>query len=369
MRILFVNGSYFPAFLGGASTFVYWIASTLHSKKVETTVITTSTGQYNDENIRFNKIFEYEYGNVIYVKTLIHKFPLNLILRLFNLIKKNEIIHINGLFYLSSPFSVLVSILLKKKIIWSVHGELDPPALMHNRIRKKITLYIYNIFFAKRAVFHTTCNEEKQFTLNNLPRAKNVIVEPIYMNLSKKISTKKNSEIIFLGRIDKKKGIENLLYAFKSSSLLEKYKLLILGDYNSVYGQSIIDLVNDLKLNSKVIFKGHVVGSEKDKFLATSKMLFMPSHTENFGIVVIESLNQGTPVFASNTTPWKILKKYNAGYWESNSIDSIRLAMNKLNKLTEDDYNMLSKNAYNLCRKKFDIQKKWKNWIHIYNNL
>ena len=41
--------------------------------------------------------------------------------------------------------------------------------------------------------------------------------------------------------------------------------------------------------------------------------------------------------------------------------------MNKLNRLTEDDYNMLS-NAYNLCRKKFDIQKMEK-LIHIYDNL
>ena len=49
----------------------------------------------------------------------------------------------------------------------------------------------------------------------------------------------------------------------------------------------------------------------------------MPSHNENFGNVVVESLSQGTPVIASTGTPWKILEKYHAGYWIKNNPENI----------------------------------------------
>ena len=62
-------------------------------------------------------------------------------------------------------------------------------------------------------------------------------------------------------------------------------------------------------LTSKVSFIGNVLGEKKELFLRKAKCLVMPSHTENFGIVAVEAMAQGTPVIASKNTPWEIIEK------------------------------------------------------------
>ena len=53
----------------------------------------------------------------------------------------------------------------------------------------------------------------------------------------------------------------------------------------------------------------------------------MPSHTENFGIVALESLVNGTPVVASKETPWSILHEFKAGYWINNTPSELSSAV------------------------------------------
>ena len=54
-------------------------------------------------------------------------------------------------------------------------------------------------------------------------------------------------------------------------------------------------------------------------------VLVLPSHTENFGIVAAEALNQKTPVIASKHTPWGVLETKHAGF----HIDNTPQAMTK----------------------------------------
>ena len=69
------------------------------------------------------------------------------------------------------------------------------------------------------------------------------------------------------------------------------------------------ELIKKYGLKSKVSFIGNVSGEEKELFLRKAKCLVMPSHTENFGIVAVEAMAQGTPVIASKNTPWEIIEK------------------------------------------------------------
>ena len=61
-------------------------------------------------------------------------------------------------------------------------------------------------------------------------------------------------------------------------------------------------------------FIGNVLERRKSSLLR-GKCLVMPSHTENFGIVAVEAMAQGTPVIASKNTPWEIIEKRKAGFW------------------------------------------------------
>jgi glycosyltransferase involved in cell wall biosynthesis len=67
-------------------------------------------------------------------------------------------------------------------------------------------------------------------------------------------------------------------------------------------------------------------------------LFFFPTHGENYGHVIMESLLAGTPVLISNTTPWLNLDKAGIG-WDlpldnmAEFVDKIHLSAQLSNKL------------------------------------
>ena len=196
MKILIINGTYFPAQYGGASNMLYWLTKGLISKDIKVQILTTSVG-IDNKNIEGNWV-NMKYGNIYYSKTKNLQFPLKLILKIPKLVIKNEIIHVNGLFYPVLD-SCYMSIFFNKKIIWSVHGVLSKKhwkriGLLRNFFLKIIKIINYKI------TFHCTNENEVNDTRLFFGKAK-IVKIPIYMELPKKLTLSKKNQICYLGRI------------------------------------------------------------------------------------------------------------------------------------------------------------------------
>ena len=134
--------------------------------------------------------------------------------------------------------------------------------------------------------------------------------------------------------------------------------------------------MNDLQIQIKenalenvVCFRGHLEGSLKNEIIASSKALILPSKSENFGNVILEALAQGTPVIASKNTPWKLLVEYESGMWVDSNTKELTKAMLELLALDNTDYQQMRKNAFELCKSKFDIKTNIKVWENYYIKL
>jgi glycosyltransferase involved in cell wall biosynthesis len=103
-------------------------------------------------------------------------------------------------------------------------------------------------------------------------------------------------KIIFLGRIDPAKNIELLLKALMTDSNLP-FQLKIVGSGEEEYVSKLKKISSGFK---NIEWIGHVDGNEKFKLLVEADLLVLPSHTENFGNVILEALSQGTPVLTSD---------------------------------------------------------------------
>ncbi|EHQ34395.1 glycosyltransferase [Methanoplanus limicola] len=102
--------------------------------------------------------------------------------------------------------------------------------------------------------------------------------------------------ILSLGRIHKIKGLEFLILAFyEISKSIENVKLIIAGpdegELNNLKG-----LVDELELNTKVLFIGPQYGTDKIEAYCDSDLFVVSSKYESFGNTIIESLIYGTPV-------------------------------------------------------------------------
>lgn len=110
-----------------------------------------------------------------------------------------------------------------------------------------------------------------------------------------KITTENNKviKILFLGRIEKDKGLLFLLDAFKL--LPEIFELYIVGDGG--YMDVISQRIKELKLVKSVHLEGYKKNTEE--YLKNSDILIVPSEKEPFGRVVLEGMLNKIPVIAS----------------------------------------------------------------------
>ena len=350
--------------------FLSWLSSELKLNSCDIFIAVTNK-DLRKSNIQFNEWLNSDYGYIFYSTYIFNFLPFRLLNQIRKKIKNVDILHANGILYPVSLLSVLMAIILRTKVVWSVHGELDPEALKYNSVVKLLYINVIRILLAKRVMWLSTCNAETTYIKKYFGENVRIAQIPISMKLPKNLNLVKTNQFLYLGRIHPKKAIENLILALSMSRtfLYSTYILNIVGNSDNEYGEQLKELVKRHSLDLRVNFLGLIQGESKLELICSSKYLIMPSHTENFGIVVIEALAQSTPVIASKGTPWNILQSRQAGYWVDNDPESLSLVIDEVINHSDENYNTLKTNAFNLADSKFNIERNVIEWISLYNSV
>lgn len=370
LKLLFPIGTFFPAQRGPANT-LYWHTKALYRKGIIPLIVTTNN-HITDKHLKLNEIIQNEVGNVIYTEEKNYKLPKKLISIMIKEIKKSDIIHLSSLLYPPSLIAAFFARFYNKKIVWSVRGELESGAIQNKSKLKKVYIFLINLLINNDTIFHATSEKELQNIKNFFPKSK-IVLLPNYIELPNKldnINTKK--QILFLGRINKIKALENLIEALSKSDnfLKSEFTLKIVGpvDDNN-YLKELEEQTLRLKLKEKIVFLEKVEGTDKQKLLAESYFLVLPSHSENFGNVILESLSQSTPVIASNGTPWKNLDKEGIGFYVNNSPESLSRTIDNIIILNEIDYKKMREKSYQYVKENFSVHDNIQNWVKTYKKI
>lgn len=107
---------------------------------------------------------------------------------------------------------------------------------------------------------------------------------------------RERSTILYLGRISWKKAIDRLIEAMR---WLPSVKLIVAGNDDEGLTPRLEELAGRFGVAERVRFTGPVHGEEKSRLLASCAALVLPSHSENFGNVVLEAMAHGTPVIVT----------------------------------------------------------------------
>jgi len=199
----------------------------------------------------------------------------------------------------------------------------------------------------------------------------NIIDNSMFSNLEKKMSSTDNRYILFMGRISPIKNIEMLIKAYGEIVENKNVDLIIAGDINEdfKYFTVLKNLMRKLNIENKVIFtEKRVEGDEKLALYKNAELFVLPSHSENFGMVVVESLAQGTPVISTRNTPWKQLEEYNCGYWIEKNENALKIAIEKYLDLDEIEKEKMSENAVALA-KNFSSDTLGKEYEKMYSQI
>ncbi|MHB2020123.1 MAG: glycosyltransferase [Candidatus Xenobia bacterium] len=109
--------------------------------------------------------------------------------------------------------------------------------------------------------------------------------------------------VLFMSRLDAKKGLDLLLEAFAQARReVPELALVIAGDGPRALRDDLMRQVRHLRLEDDVLWTGFVRGDQKQQLLRDSAMYVLPSHSENFGVAVAEAMGAGLPVIVSDQT-------------------------------------------------------------------
>lgn len=142
--------------------------------------------------------------------------------------------------------------------------------------------------------------------------------------------------VLFLGRIHPSKGVDTLLHAWSQiSGAHPEWRLRIVGPDNGGHLAVMRRLAESLRL-PRVAFDGPLTGSAKFQAYADASVYALPTHFENFGMTVAESLGMGTPVIVTKGAPWHELEHRQCGWWIDSGVDACAKALHSAMGMPED---------------------------------
>ena len=285
-----------------------------------------------------------------------------------------DIIHINCCWMPGCAFTQKWAQQLGYKVVLTPHGMLEPWIIKRHHWTKKIPALL---LYQKRAIIkadylHATAKSEKE---NLLKLGYNNKIEIIangieVKNIALKTSWNRKKEILFLSRIHIKKGINFLIEATANlKTELQGYTINIAGECEESYINELKQLASKLGVENLIHFIGGVYGDKKWELFKKADLFVLPTHSENFGIVVAEALACGTPVITTQGTPWQELESYHCGWWTEIGTEATTKALKEFLQCTETQLEQMGKNGRKLIEEKYSSQKVAQDMVELYKKV
>ena len=289
-------------------------------------------------------------------------------------VKKYDVVIIQGLW---QGHGFLAAKACQKKGVPYVvftHGMLDPwfnIGAPFKVLKKQIFWKLFEgntINNAAKVLF--TTEEEKMLAKNSfLPYKPNPHVvaygsslpeydseECIQVFFNKFPELKNKKIILFLSRIHPKKGVDLLIDAISKQNNLSADVVFALAGPGDGYIEKLQRKTIDLGVSNKIFWLGMLKGKEKWGAYNASEAFILPSHQENFGIVVSEALSQSKPVLITNKVNlWREIETFKAGFVVDDTVDGIQKLLSSWFSLADTEKETMSTNALSCYATNFSM--------------
>jgi glycosyltransferase involved in cell wall biosynthesis len=267
--------------------------------------------------------------------------------------EQSLILHCHGIWMMPAIYGAWAAKKFRKPLFWSPRGMLAEWALKSGSKFKPIFWrLLQKPALEKTTVFHATAECE----VEDVRRAgfrqpialipNGIDIPPAHPKQSGATFT-----LLYLGRVHPKKGIDNLLLAWKRlQDSFPQWQVKIVGGEgdNPTSGKGYLASLQTLTRDegiSRVEFPGPLYGQAKQTAYAEADLYILPTHSENFGVSVAEALAAGTPAIVTHGAPWQGLDTHDAGLWVPNSVDSIASAMENMMRRSREELAAMGQNG------------------------
>lgn len=254
----------------------------------------------------------------------------------------SDVLHSHGLWAMPNIYTGWIAREFPLPLMISPRGTLSAWALAHSRWRKKIVWgTAQGEVVRSAACLHATAEQEYR-DIRGLGLKQPVCVIPNGIdvplaNLARPSAaglSKSKKTILYMGRLHAIKGIDQLLEAWTTiASERPDWCLRIVGPNDGGYEAELRALAASLG-TPRVTFTGPAYGPEKWAEYREAALYVLPTHSENFGITVAESLASGTPVITTKGAPWSGLARERCGFWIDHGVEPLVDALRHATRLS-----------------------------------
>ncbi len=288
MKILFVSDFYYPH-IGGVTEHIYHLANEFENMGHEVSILTANIeGSLKPDERRVVRL-----GKSMVI-------PMNQsnarvtgwvnLSSLSDIVNNYDVIHIHGII---APTLPLLSLkVLRKTNIFTFHPTFDSSNLY--KIFKNYLKHYFEKIDGKIAVSATARDSIRKY----FPDDYRIIPNGVDINRFRACGEEKNPfEILFVGRIEPRKGLQFLVNALPliKREIPQAQLTVVGGGYKGMR----LDIPSEVK--DFIRFLGFVAPSDLPKIFSRASVFVSPAISgESFGIVLLEAMATETPVIASS---------------------------------------------------------------------
>ncbi len=236
-----------------------------------------------------------------------------------------EVMHSHGLWMMPNVYPARACADARCRLVVSPRGTLSLWALNRHALQKKAFWRMAQASALNAAAcFHATADTEfEDIRRAGFRQPICVLHNGVDVPLAEAPSTGGPRQLLYLGRIHPKKGIDILLNAWHAiQRRFPDWELHIAGPDNGGYLTVMQGLAAQLGLE-RVVFRGPLYGDQKLRAYRAASVFVLPTHSENFALTVAEALAAGTPTIVTTGAPWEGLERQGAGWWIQIGVDPL----------------------------------------------
>jgi glycosyltransferase involved in cell wall biosynthesis len=329
---------------------------------------------------------------------------------------RSSLLHDNGLWLPTNHAAAVVSRELKLPRIVSPRGMLTQWALRHKGWKKRLAWKFYQQRDLQSAqVLHATSQTEAaEFRALGLTQPVAVIPNGVAMpgevekaegrrqktdvgDQKAQVGSQKSEvrTILFLGRIHPIKGLLNLVKAWATIQKSEvggqraesrgrwsvirsqpRWRVVIAGGDENGHLAEVKAEIAKLgagsleqgagKFEESFQFIGEVADNAKWDLYRNADLFVLPTHSENFGIVIAEALACGVPVITTRGTPWEDLITHRCGWWVEIGAKPLANALNAAMKVPEEERRAMGLRGRRLVEENYTWPAAAKKMVAVY---
>lgn len=336
LRVLHVIPGFFPAVrYGGPIESVLRLCQALH-QRVDVEVATTDADGRGHLDVPIGRETLVEGVRVRYFGRWLptgYAFAPGMYQYLRHETKRFDLVHVTAAFSFPSTVGCVAARRASVPYIVSPRGSCQGWAMGQKRWKKLPYWHLVeHNNLAAAAALHATSDQEGAALRDLVPNAELITVPNGVIIPERPPGIERSpNRILFLGRLHPVKGLDRLMRALGMlGEGVGAVETILAGPDDVGEWKRLEVILSGMRPRPSVRYLGPVHGSAKSELLASATFLVLPSHTENFGQVVVEALAHATPVIVSRGAPWQVVEERGAGLWVENDPASLAHAMKTL---------------------------------------